>query len=162
LSGVFAVFVSIPLQYGQAYCYLQVAKHGKVEFEEVFTGFKLYWNTVGAGLLTGLIILGGFILLIVPGIIFSCKLAFVPYLVTDRKLGPVEAIKTSWKMTKEHALEVFLIQLLAIPVMIAGLICLLVGVVVSAMWISMSMASLYYAVDEQTSQSGQTTQVLPS
>jgi hypothetical protein len=33
------------------------------------------------------------ILLIVPGIIFACKLAFVPYLVVDRKLEPSKPLK---------------------------------------------------------------------
>jgi len=95
-----------------------------------------------------LIVLGGLILLIVPGIIFACKLAFVPYLVVDRKLGATDAISTSWRLTNGHAMEVFLIGLLAVPIVIAGLICLIVGVIISAMWIEMAMASLYYAVSE--------------
>jgi uncharacterized membrane protein len=146
ISGLFSIFVGIPLSYGQTFCYLRVARDHQVQFEELFSGFKNYLNCIGAGLLSGLIVVGGFILLIVPGIIFACKLAFVPYLVVDRKLGPVEAIQTSWKMTRGHAMEVFLIALLGVPITIAGLICLGVGVIVAAMWISMATASLYYAV----------------
>jgi len=144
-----SLFISLPLSYGLAFCFLKASREGDVKFEEMFTGFKYYWNTIAAGLLSGLIVLGGIILLIVPGIIFACRLAFVPYLVVDRKLGPVEAIQTSWKMTKGHAMEVFLIGLLGIPIVIAGLICLVVGVIVSSMWISMAVASLYYAVSDE-------------
>jgi hypothetical protein len=149
ISGFFSIFVGMPLSYGQSYCYLRAARDGNVKFEELFSGFNKYWNTIGAGILSGLIVFGGTILLIVPGIIFACKLAFVPYLVMDRNLGPVEAIQTSWKMTNGHAMEVFLIGLLGIPVIIAGLICLGVGVIISCMWISITVASLYYAVSGQ-------------
>jgi uncharacterized membrane protein len=144
--SIISLFVSIPLGYGQSFCCLRAARDGEVKFEEMFNGFKCYWNSLGAGLLSALIIAGGFILLIVPGIIFACKLAFVPYLVVDRKMGPTEAISTSWKMTKGHTMEIFLMGLLAIPIVIAGLICLGVGVIVAGMWVSMAFASIYYAV----------------
>jgi uncharacterized membrane protein len=92
------------------------------------------------------IVVIGFILLIVPGIIFACKLAFTPYLVVDRKMEVIEAIKASWRMTNGHAWKVFLIGLLAIPIFIAGIICFGVGVIISIMWITMAFASLYHAV----------------
>jgi uncharacterized membrane protein len=57
-----------------------------------------------------------------------------------------DAIKESWRLTKGRALTVFLIGLLTIPIAIAGLICLGVGIIVSIMWIGLAFASLYYAV----------------
>lgn len=82
----------------------------------------------------------------IPGIIFACKLAFTPYLVVDRKMEAIAAIKESWRMTNGHALEVFLIGLLAIPIVIAGLIVFGVGVIISIMWICLALATLYHAV----------------
>jgi uncharacterized membrane protein len=152
--SILSLLYTPPLEYGVVNCYLRVAREGKVIFEDMFNGFKNYWNTIAAYFLSFLIILGGFILLVVPGIIFACKLAFVPYLVIDRKLGPVAAIKESWNMTEGHAMEVFLIGLVGIPIVIAGLICLIVGVIVSYMWIGMAMASLYYAVSEEKARQG--------
>ena len=84
--------------------------------------------------------------MIIPGIIFACKLAFTPYLVVDRKMEVIEAVKESWRMTDGHAWTVFLIGLLAIPICIAGLICFGVGIIVSLMWIRLTFASLYHAV----------------
>ena len=92
------------------------------------------------------IITFGLVLLIVPGIIFACKLAFTPYLVVDRKMEVIEAVKESWRMTGGHAWKVFFIGLLAIPIFILGLICLVVGVIISIMWITLAFASLYHAV----------------
>lgn len=148
------VFVSLPLQFGYAYVYLKAVRKEKIEVEDVFRGFQTYWNSVGAGVLMILIILGGLILLIVPGIVFACKLAFVPYLVVDRKMGATAAIRESWRMTHGHAVEVFVIALLGILIIIAGLICLIVGVIISEMWIESAVASLYYAVSPQQKNDG--------
>jgi hypothetical protein len=43
---------------------------------------------------------------------------------------------------------VFLIGLLAIPIVIAGLICLVVGIIPALMWITAAFASLYHAVSK--------------
>ncbi len=78
--------------------------------------------------------------------IFYCKMAFVPFLVMDKKLGGLQALKESWRLTEGHFWKVFLIGLLAIPIIIAGFICFFFGVIISIMWIYMAIASLYHAV----------------
>jgi putative membrane protein len=58
----------------------------------------------------------------------------------------IDAIKTSWKMTDGHALKVFGIGLLAIPIGIAGLLLFGIGIILSIMWINLAFASLYHSV----------------
>ena len=146
LSVFFTILVVNPLDYGMSYAFLKVARAEKMQIQDMFAGFLNYWNAVLAGLLVMVIVVVGLIFIIVPGIIFACKLAFVPYLVVEKKMQVIEAIKASWKMTDGYAMKVFLIYLVAIPVVIAGLICLGVGVIISTMWITMALASLYHAV----------------
>ncbi len=157
----FAVLVSFPISYGVSYAYLRAARDEKMEISDMFAVFKNYWNAVLAGLLVAIIVGIGIILLIVPGIIFACKLAFTPYLVVDRKMRVTDAVKESWHMTGGHAWKVFLIGLLGIPVFIAGLICLGVGAIISVMWISMALASLYHAVSTAGAGASQITQPNP-
>jgi len=146
LGVVYSLLIVNPVNYGQTYAYLKASRGDKVEIEDMFAAFKNYWNAVLSSLIVSIIVGIGFILLIVPGIIFACKLAFVPYLVVDKKMTMGKAIDTSWRMTKGHGGQVFLIVLLGIPILIAGLICLGVGVIISIMWINAAFASLYYAV----------------
>ena len=102
-------------------------------------GFKdNYLNIVLANLLVFAIVGLGLVFLIVPGIIFLCRLAFVPYLVMDKKLEPVAAVEKSWSMTRGHGWIVIL-----------GLICLIVGVFFAAMWITTAFAAYYHAVDQE-------------
>ncbi len=160
LLGFMAFFYGLllinPLEYGMDFAYLKAARGDKLEIKDMFAVFQNYWHAVLANLLVGVIILIGFVLLIVPGIIFACKLAFVPYLVVDRRMETIEAIKKSWEMTRGHAGTVFLMALLAIPIALLGLICLGVGIIPAGMWIQTAFASLYHAVSqqEQSAQAG--------
>lgn len=150
ISGIFAIAYSIfltnPLSYSVSYTFLRAVRDDEVEVKDMFEAFRCYWDAVAASLLVGLIVFVGIIFLIVPGIIFGCKLAFVPFLVIDRKMGTIDAIKESWRMTGGYAWKVFLIGLLGLPIIIAGYICLIIGVIPATMWISAAYASLYYAV----------------
>lgn len=150
ISGILAIAYGIlilgPIEYGVAFAYLKAARGDKLEIKNMFGAFQNYWNAVLANILVYVIIGVGLVLLIIPGIIFACKLIFTPYLVVDRKMEVIEAVKESWRMTGGHAWKVFLIFLLAIPIGIAGLICFGVGIIVAIMWVSIALASLYHAV----------------
>ncbi len=146
LGFIYTILIVNPIDYGILFAYLKAARNDKLEIRDMFEAFRNYWNAVLANLLVGAIVIVGFFLLIIPGIIFACKLAFTPYLVVDRRMAVIEAVKESWRMTNGHAWTVFLIGLLAIPISIVGLICLVVGIIPAIMWITAAFASLYHAV----------------
>ena len=143
---IYTLLVLWPVGYGVSFAYLKAARGDRLEIKDIFAAFQNFWNAVLANLLVAIIIGIGLIFIIIPGIFFACKLAFTPYLVVDRQMDVIEAIRTSWRMTGGHGWKVFLIGLLGIPIFIAGLICFGIGAIISVMWISMAMASLYHAV----------------
>ena len=49
-------------------------------------------------------------------------------------------------MTKGHAVDIFLIGLLAIPIFIAGCLMIGIGAIVAVMWIRLALASMYHSV----------------
>jgi len=65
-----------------------------------------------ASLLVGLIVMAGFIMCIVPGIIFAIALAFVAQVVVLEKLGPTEGLQRSWSLTQGYRGRVFGVLLL--------------------------------------------------
>ncbi len=140
-----------PIDYGSAFVFLEAIRGDKFEVKDIFSPFEnveRYLNVILAELLKSAIIGIGMFLLFVPGIIFACKLAFVKFLVLDRNMGPVEAVKESWNMTEGYTVDIFLIGLIAIPLAIAGLICMGVGLIPVAMWVRCAFASMYYAVSK--------------
>ncbi|MCX6235071.1 MAG: hypothetical protein NT175_10185 [Bacteroidetes bacterium] len=152
-SLAYVIFVYFLIQYGATFLFLKAVRGYKVEIKDLRLVFDNYLNVILAGLLTSAIIMFGLFLVLIPGIIFACKLAFVPYLVVDRKLDPVEAVKTSWNMTRGHAWTIFLMALLGVLIFIAGFICLFVGSIISMMWIGCASAALFYVVNNRYGQS---------
>jgi hypothetical protein len=143
----YGIFIAGPIGYSVNWVFLKAVRREKIEIKDMFAVFERnYWNAVIAGLVTTIIIVIGFFMLIVPGIIFACRLAFVPFLVIDQKMEAMEALKASWAMTKGHGWTVFFMGLLAILIVIAGLLVLIFGVLISAMWISAAFAILYHSV----------------
>ncbi len=90
------------LQIGLTRIQLNVVDDKPVQFEQLFVAEGLFWRYLGASILVGLIVFGGLLLLIVPGIIWAIKYQFALPLVVDKKLDVITAIKTSGTMTKGH------------------------------------------------------------
>lgn len=70
------------------------------------------------GLLTGLIILGGFILLIIPGIIFAIWYSLAPIILIDEGTKGWSALKRSRDLVKGHGIDVFLRFLVIVIILI--------------------------------------------
>ena len=144
----YSILVINPLNYGIKYAYLKAARNAeKVEVRDMFSFTSNYINCVLASLLSGFIIGIGVVFLVIPGIIFACKLAFVPYLVIDKKMDAVGAIKASWEMTNGHTVDIFVMGLMAIPIGIIGFIAFIIGIIPAVMWVRMAFASLYHSVE---------------
>ena len=143
----YGIFISGPIGYSVSWVFLKAVRREKIEIKDMFAVFERnYWNAVIAGLVTTIIIVIGIFMLIVPGIIFACRLAFVPYLIMDEKMEAMEALKASWAMTRGHGWTVFFMGLLAFFIVVAGILVLIFGVLISAMWISAAFAILYHSV----------------
>ena len=146
---VYGFLVTGPLEYGVSFAYLKAARGEKPEVKDLAKILENYWNIVIVTILCGIIVFIGFILFIIPGIYFLCKLAFVRYLVVDEKMDALTAIQESWNMTNGHAITIFLMGLLAIPIFVAGILLFGIGVIFSAMWVEAAFASIYHAVNSQ-------------
>lgn len=134
------------IEYGADLLFLQGARGEKIEVKNLVIGFKNYINIVLVNLLMFGLIGISFFLLIIPGIIVSVRLAFVSYLVMDENLSPIEAVETSWRITRGHGLKIFGLAITAFFVFILGLLCLIVGVIPAIMWIKSAFAALYLSI----------------
>ena len=89
------------------------------------------WRFLGAELLAALIIFVGMLLVVIPGIIASLGFGFVPYLVVDRGMRPVESLKESWRITNGNKWRIFLLGLALLGVNLIGVLLLGIGVLAS-------------------------------
>ena len=90
-----------------------------------------FWRFLVTSVVYGLIVFVGFILLIVPGIIWGITYMFAPYVVMDRGSSMREALGESARITKGHKWELFWFGILLGLINLLGLLCLVVGLLVS-------------------------------
>ncbi len=105
-----------------------------------------FWNFLGATILTGLAIIVGLVLLIVPGIIFMLMYMFVMFIVIDRGLGPIKAMKESARITRGYKWQLLGFVLVLTLINLAGALALLVGLLVTVPVTSLAFAHAYRAL----------------
>ncbi len=143
LLSVLFWILHIVLDIGLIKIALKFASNQKPILEDLYNHYPLFWKYLGGAILTFLIVFGGFILLIIPGIIFGIRLHFVSYLIIDKGLGPIEAIKTSWKITKGNVWNLFLFGLALMGINILGALALVIGLLWTIPTSSIASASVY-------------------
>ncbi len=110
---------------------LKVARGEPYDFGDIFKGGPYFGGILVANLLMGLGIVFGLIFLIVPGIFLALAWSLTVPVLVDRQLGPIEAMKESWRLTAGQKGNIFLFGLLMIGVGILGLLACCVGVLVA-------------------------------
>jgi uncharacterized membrane protein len=118
---------------------------------DLFSGKDVYWKYVGGTILYGLIVFGGILLLIVPGIIWSIQFFFYSYLIIEKGMDPIQALKASSAMTKGHKWELFLFGLVTLGVNLLGALCLLVGLFATVPTTLVALASIYRKLSSKAS-----------
>jgi len=148
LLAMLYVFLVKPIfEYGGSMIFVQAVRKIKPDFEYLIKGFmENYLHIILANLLVFALVILGLFALIVPGIIIGCRLAFVSYIVMDKKLDPIEAVELSWKLTRGHGWQIFFMGFVSIFIVIFGLLMMIVGIFPALMWIESSFASLYESV----------------
>lgn len=96
-----------------------------------------------ASLLYALIFIGGFILLIIPGIIWLMQFMFCTYLVIDKGAGPVEALKKSSVITRGAKWDLFVLLCLSVLINFAGILAMGIGLFVTMPLTMLALASVY-------------------
>ncbi len=113
------------------------------DYKTLYSQTNFLLRFLGGTILYGLIVTLGIVLLIIPGIIFGIKLQFYSYLIIDKGLGPVEALKKSWEMTKGVKMDLFLFGLTLMLVNFLGLLALVVGLFASIPTTMVAAAYVY-------------------
>lgn len=122
----------------------------EVNLQTLFSEARIFFKFLATTIIYGLIVALGIILLIVPGIVFAVSLQFAPILVIDKGIGPIAAIKQSWKITKGVKLQLFIFNLILVGITIFGVIALLIGTLVTIPVTTIALVWVYRELIKQT------------
>jgi hypothetical protein len=174
------------LAFGLFFISLMAIRGEKIHLGDIFISFNNYREILLAGVFFVVLSNGvSFLLSLLTGhfpvlgtllslawtifyIILMCKLAFTPFLLLDRRMRFVDALRTSWLMTRGHEWKVFFIGVLGVLMfaavgliaflislvfillpffLIIGLIVAVIGFIFLSIWLIATYASLYQDVN---------------
>jgi uncharacterized membrane protein len=121
----------------------------KAKVEEIFHGvdsISHFVFVIVVGVITGIIIIFGTLLFIIPGVIAALGLIFSKYVIVENKGGEVEiieAIKTSWEITKGYRGRLLWISVVLAFLNLFGFLALIVGLIITIPLSAIIMASAY-------------------
>jgi uncharacterized membrane protein len=86
---------------------LDLTDRGSTKWERLFSGFNIIGLFFLSGLFYGLIVIGGCLLLIIPGIIWSIKYSLHDLFIVDTQCTAQESITRSGQLTEGHKGKLF-------------------------------------------------------
>jgi len=101
--------------------------------------------------LMGLLIVGGFFLLVLPGIYLAVAYSFAPYLIIEKNMGVWEALETSRKAITTYWWRYFGLLLITVLLFIVGTIPLLIGLVWVLPIMAIAIGEVFVATFETAS-----------
>jgi hypothetical protein len=135
IGALIGVVTSAVLQAATVRAAAQASIGDPVDVEASYRyGFRRLWSVILVSLLVGLIVAVGFILLIIPGIIFLVLLSVsIPVLVVEGRRG-TDAMSRSWNLVKGHFWHVLGVILVA--ALIVGIVSGLIGAIGGDAWVA--------------------------
>jgi uncharacterized membrane protein len=103
----------------------------KVAVEGLFSKYKFILQYLTASLLYLAVVFIGLVLLIVPGIYLMLRFQFYKFLVVDKGLEPIEALRESARVTRGHIWQLFGLFCISVVLNMLGLLALGVGLLVT-------------------------------
>jgi hypothetical protein len=127
------------------------------DYGDLFAGFVKILPVTGAVLLTGLAMVpligvGVFLAFIHPGLVlfvvpvfywFCMRMFLVIPLVMEQQLAPVDAVKTSWRVTSGNALSMFFALFVAGLIAALGIVAFCIGFLFTAVVLWGTMGAIY-------------------
>lgn len=150
LLQVLGVAINIFVKIGLIKIALSFCDERKPPFATLFDAWDCFWRVIGTGILYGLIVLAGFILLIIPGIIWAVKFSLCYYFVIDKGLGPIQALRASSRTTMGAKWRLFGFGIVCGLINLLGLLCLIVGMFATYPTVLVASALVYRQLLAQT------------
>jgi hypothetical protein len=148
IGGLIAVLISAVLQAATVRAAAQATIGDPVDVEASYRyGFRRLWSVILISILVGLIVAAGFVLLIIPGIIFLVFLSTsIPALIVEDRRG-TDALGRSWGLVSGHfwhALGVIFVAALLVGV-VSGIIGSIGGTNWGVRWLFTAIAQIVTA-----------------
>ncbi|MEX1013670.1 MAG: hypothetical protein WDZ80_00735 [Candidatus Paceibacterota bacterium] len=152
---IFSAIISIILNIGIMKISINFADKKTSKIKDLVSSYELFFKYLGTLIIYWLIILGGLILFIVPGIIWAIKFQFFGFELIDKNLKPIDALKRSSKITKGHKLKLFVFNLLSGSINLLGVAMFGLGIFITIPITSLALGYIFRKLSPQKTKNKQ-------
>lgn len=114
-----------------------------VALNDVFSVTHLFFLYIGASILYGLIILGGLLLLVVPGLVWLVTYWLFSYVLVDTECGVMTAFSEAKRISKGARWHIFLFIAITGILNIAGVLAFFIGLFITIPITAVATAHVY-------------------
>ena len=149
-GNLLSLFVTPPIGVGLALFFLNIHSGNKLEIKTIFNPFKDVWlNSVLAYFMMIVIILIGFLLFFIPGVIATLMFSQVLYIIAeDNKIDPYNALVKSKKMMEGNKWKLFKIMIIILLLAIVCILTLGIGFIWLAPYQNAVYAKFYNVIKQ--------------
>lgn len=144
ISSFLGPFITCALLVGASRFWLNIADRRNPHLNDLFEGFKSYTSALGSLLLVMLILIGGYILLVIPAIYWYYSYCMTSYIIADNpNVGANESLVISRKIMYGHKWKFFRFNLRMMLIMFISCIPFGLGLFIGIPLIMVSTAKFY-------------------
>ncbi len=122
---------------------LRVVDGQQAAVADIFSCRRLLPRVVLGWVVYILIMLGGLVLLVLPGIIWAIRFQFFAYVIVDEDAGALESLRRSSTITRGETLNLLGFGVVCALISLAGMLALLVGALVAYPTVALADAYVY-------------------
>lgn len=89
---------------------LELYDDDKSSVRQFLSCFRLAPKAFGAGIIYFVAVGLGSLLFVIPGIFLAIRFSLFSYFIVDQTVGPIESLKMSYKTTKKHGWQLFIVR----------------------------------------------------
>jgi uncharacterized membrane protein len=125
---------------------LKIVDGEDVAFDDIFSVTHLFFSFLGASILYGLIVAGGMLLLIVPGLVWLVTYWLFQYAVVDRERGAIDSLRAAKEASEGVRWQLALFMGTLVIVNVAGFMALGIGLFITVPVTTIAGAYVYRAL----------------
>lgn len=149
IKSVLEIILNGLFSFGMLSFFLKLSRGEDVTYKELFSKTNMFFKFIITSLLMGLIIAGGCLLFIIPGIILAIALSLTMYVLLDNpNMSSIDAIKRSYDMMKGYKMEFFMLQLSFLGWLILGIFTLGILYLWLIPYMSVAQANFYNKIKD--------------
>ncbi|MEX0690156.1 MAG: hypothetical protein WD471_00580 [Candidatus Paceibacterota bacterium] len=150
IISIIGFVISLIVSIGLIKISLNFTDKKKSTISDLFSSQELFFIYLGGAILYTLIMAGGLILLIIPGIVWWVKYQFYGFAIVDKNMGPVEALKESGKITKGKKGQLLLFNIIAGIINLVGILFFTLGLFITIPITALALAFIYRHLSPST------------